>query len=160
MLATNLLALVLFASSSLAAPTRTGGGEALAARAPEHGEHHHYNVLVDTPAPSSSPSGGSRKRSDRATIPITLGLGHVDPARCPSGMMACPVTTMTPFEAANVSADEEFDCVEWQDDLYSCGGCSTMGTGIDCTALPGVSSVGCSAGACHAKPGARGFLQC
>jgi hypothetical protein len=45
----------------------------------------------------------------REVIPVTLGLGTEDAARCPSGMMACPVTTMTLLEAANASSGVDFD---------------------------------------------------
>jgi len=41
--------------------------------------------------------------------------------------------------------------ISYLEDLYSCGGCSTLATGLDCTAIPGVLAVSCSLGSCIGK---------
>lgn len=35
-----------------------------------------------------------------------------------------------------------------KEDLYSCGGCATLGIGTDCTAIPSVLSVSCERSSC------------
>ncbi|KAI5477361.1 hypothetical protein MNV49_006426 [Pseudohyphozyma bogoriensis] len=54
---------------------------------------------------------------------------------CPEGFEAC---------ASKVG----FECVNINEDLESCGGCPGTAESVDCTALSGVSSVACTAGAC------------
>jgi hypothetical protein len=53
-----------------------------------------------------------------------------------------------------------------EEDLYSCGGCATLGTGVDCTTIPSVLSVSCQVGACQGEwtpritPPLRLYLTC
>ncbi|KAF8881612.1 hypothetical protein BD779DRAFT_1004167 [Infundibulicybe gibba] len=66
---------------------------------------------------------------------------------CPRGFTACGVLGR--------GAKSSWDCIDAQNDLESCGGCtiplhgSSLGPeGVDCTALPGVSDVSCVRGGC------------
>jgi hypothetical protein len=43
------------------------------------------------------------------------------------------------------------DSISYLEDLYSCGGCETMGSGVDCTAIQGGLAVSCSLGLCHGE---------
>ncbi|GAA5934912.1 uncharacterized protein JCM15063_003100 [Sporobolomyces koalae] len=52
-------------------------------------------------------------------------------------------------EACAVEGTSSFECVDTLSSLEQCGGCAASGKGVDCTALPGVSSVGCSQGVCQ-----------
>ncbi|KAL7420740.1 hypothetical protein Q5752_004691 [Cryptotrichosporon argae] len=98
-------------------------------------------------SPSSRPSSHP-KREPAAGPAVLLPLGtRGDLARCPADSVACP---------AAVGSDE-WECVHYEDDLYSCGGCLTLGTGADCTALANVLAVGCEAAACVVYTCERGY---
>jgi hypothetical protein len=45
----------------------------------------------------------------------------------------------------------DYECVDIDNDLNSCGGCTSTGAGKDCTAIPGAFNVACTAGACEGK---------
>ncbi|WVQ83951.1 hypothetical protein IAT38_006096 [Cryptococcus sp. DSM 104549] len=78
---------------------------------------------------------------------------------CPTGMRACNVEGVA----------GSWECVDPTSDLESCGGCtfgdfhagsnSSVATGFDCTAIPGVlrGSVTCSDGRCEAFACKRGW---
>ncbi|EJT99481.1 hypothetical protein DACRYDRAFT_101185 [Dacryopinax primogenitus] len=71
-------------------------------------------------------------------------------AECKQGFESCPV----------LSGRGGLECVDVQNDLESCGGCvgyDNEGTGVDCTAISGVSSVQCVAGECVVDSCTRGF---
>ncbi|KAI0068368.1 hypothetical protein BV25DRAFT_1911353 [Artomyces pyxidatus] len=70
---------------------------------------------------------------------------------CPTGLSACPVTGLT----NNVTSD--YECIDTQQELESCGGCSSVGAGQDCTAIPGAWNVGCAAGSCAVYNCMAGF---
>lgn len=57
---------------------------------------------------------------------------------CPEGQRACPIS----------SVDGGYECVDTNEELENCGGCTALGEGQDCTDIPGVSGVGCSKGQC------------
>ncbi|KNZ48898.1 uncharacterized protein VP01_533g6 [Puccinia sorghi] len=89
------------------------------------------------PAPSGLP---------RRNVPESSALSN-----CPSGLTACPIAT-----GPSLSPSGGFECLDVQQEVTSCGGCSSTGQGVDCTTLKGVSSAGCSAGECKifsCKPG-------
>ncbi|KAI5475642.1 hypothetical protein MNV49_001104 [Pseudohyphozyma bogoriensis] len=60
---------------------------------------------------------------------------------CPSSQRACPLPS------------GNFECLDY-DELTSCGGCVSTGTGVDCLELPGVNGVSCIEGKCVALPAA------
>ncbi|PLW46569.1 hypothetical protein PCASD_07385 [Puccinia coronata f. sp. avenae] len=69
-------------------------------------------------------------------------------SKCPAGLSACPVSS------AGYSTG--FECLDVQQEVTSCGGCSSTGQGVDCTAIKGASSTGCAQGKCtifSCKPG-------
>ncbi|GAA5890597.1 hypothetical protein JCM5296_004309 [Sporobolomyces johnsonii] len=56
---------------------------------------------------------------------------------CPASHTACPIEGKNGFE-----------CIDTLSNIEQCGACQSQG-GIDCTALPGVESVGCVSGVCE-----------
>ncbi|WWC86406.1 uncharacterized protein L201_001282 [Kwoniella dendrophila CBS 6074] len=162
-----IVSLLSLSTSVLSMPTPTlSDEEGLAKR--YYQDHQRYHRSTGSNAhPSASVSavpsaGGQRKvkkpiptAASNSTGPLPLGALE-DLARCPAQQMACPVSPMTDVELAQSNADTPYECVLSQEDLYSCGGCTTLGTGLDCTAIPGVLSVSCSIGVCDVyscKPG-------
>jgi hypothetical protein len=63
---------------------------------------------------------------------------------CPFGYSSCPV----PGGGS--------ECLDTSSDLESCGGCVHDG-GVDCSALPGVSSVSCVSGQCQLYSCSKGY---
>ncbi|KAI5474668.1 hypothetical protein MNV49_002688 [Pseudohyphozyma bogoriensis] len=63
---------------------------------------------------------------------------------CPASQRACPLPSGA------------YECVDF-DELTSCGGCASNGTGVDCMALPGTNGVGCVEGECVAYSCSAGF---
>ncbi len=59
---------------------------------------------------------------------------------CPSGLAACPIT---------VRGGGEYECLDSLNDLQSCGGCASLGTDQDCTAIKGARWMGCNLGLCE-----------
>ncbi|KAK4686156.1 hypothetical protein P7C73_g3967, partial [Tremellales sp. Uapishka_1] len=112
-------------------------------RAHHHGAHgQSFDSNFAQHAPSAAPSSSRRAVHKRTIIPATLPLGtRNDLARCPETMMACPISALP--------TETEWECVHPDEDLYSCGGCSTMSTGEDCTSISSAQSVSCEAGACR-----------
>ncbi|GAA6014196.1 hypothetical protein JCM10207_006129 [Rhodosporidiobolus poonsookiae] len=72
---------------------------------------------------------GARARARRAT--------HAKRNLCPADHSACAVPN-----------GKGFECIDTASNLEQCGACASAG-GVDCTALPGVESVGCVAGTCE-----------
>ncbi|GAA5929032.1 hypothetical protein JCM3775_006716 [Rhodotorula graminis] len=58
--------------------------------------------------------------------------------------MACPAH----HTACSTGLGDGFECIDADTNLEQCGGCTTDGTGVDCTAIFGVESVSCEAGRC------------
>ncbi|CDZ97270.1 hypothetical protein [Phaffia rhodozyma] len=50
-----------------------------------------------------------------------------------------------------------FECIEPKTELKSCGGCVTMGTGQDCSAISHVDQVGCEEGRCVVASCVEGY---
>ncbi|WAR61358.1 hypothetical protein PtB15_12B43 [Puccinia triticina] len=63
--------------------------------------------------------------------------------KCPAGLSACPILSGVPLNPSS-----GFECLDVQQEASSCGGCASTGQGVDCTAIKGVSSSGCSDGTC------------
>ncbi|GAA5876553.1 hypothetical protein JCM16303_003577 [Sporobolomyces ruberrimus] len=81
------------------------------------------------------PSGRARARRN---LNLTKNL-------CAAGHQSCAV-----------AGSSSFECIDTTSSLEQCGGCASQG-GVDCTALPGVESVGCSAGVCEVYSCSEGF---
>lgn len=58
---------------------------------------------------------------------------------CPSGLEACPIQG---------ALGGEFECLDTNEELESCGGCASTGAGQDCTAIEGAWNVACNQGRC------------
>ena len=67
----------------------------------------------------------------RTSKPVVLNF-------CPSGYEQCPV--------AGVSGEHE--CLETLSEMTSCGGCTSVGAGVDCTKIPHVEYASCYGGFC------------
>lgn len=66
---------------------------------------------------------------------------------CPTGLDACPVSGLT----------GDYECLDTDTELESCGGCTTLGRGQDCTSITGAWNVGCEQGTCVVYTCAGGF---
>ncbi|WWC66386.1 uncharacterized protein I206_100287 [Kwoniella pini CBS 10737] len=159
-----ILSLLSLATFVLSLPTPTlNSQEGLAKRWHEDHKRHHPSVGENArPSPSVS---GSAQRKAKKPIPSSKSIDSGQPqlgsaedlTRCPAQKMACPISPMTDVELAKSNADTPYECILPQEDLYSCGGCTTLGTGLDCTAIPGVLSVSCAIGTCNVYSCKSGF---
>ncbi|WVF67648.1 hypothetical protein IAT40_002407 [Kwoniella sp. CBS 6097] len=68
---------------------------------------------------------------------------------CPASMAACPVDAASPKGA--------YECLDPMSEIQSCGGCATLATGRDCTAIPGARWMGCNAGQCEVYSCKKGW---
>jgi len=66
---------------------------------------------------------------------------------CPTGLDACPVS--------GLAAD--YECIDVATELESCGGCTSLNKGQDCTKIQGAWNVGCDQGSCVVYSCAGGF---
>ncbi|GAA6041822.1 hypothetical protein JCM8097_007181 [Rhodosporidiobolus ruineniae] len=64
----------------------------------------------------------------------------------------CPAS----HSACAVQGGSGFECIDTTSNLEQCGACASQG-GVDCTQIPGVSSVGCVAGVCEIWSCESGF---
>lgn len=96
------------------------------------------------PQPSKRPGGGHGGGHD--------GRGKRDGpswiSPCPAGLTACPILGL---------GEGDYECLDISAELTSCGGCSSEGSGQDCTSIPGVWNVGCVSGACQVFTCTAGF---
>jgi len=97
--------------------------------------------------PPSVPSGHNghkhnhnHKRSAHRNVPLTY--------LCPAGLDACPITS---------AQNSDYECLDTATELESCGGCTSLGSGRDCTAIRGAWNVGCEQGHCAVYTCAGGF---
>ncbi|KAL8283164.1 hypothetical protein RQP46_005942 [Phenoliferia psychrophenolica] len=102
-----------------------------------------------------SMSASSRARTKRAkpVKPIKL---------CPGVETACPIVGSASYLDAKqegfsgirapsvhgLKAAGGYECLDTSFSIESCGGCSSMGEGVNCLETPHSSGVGCSAGTC------------
>ncbi|KAH7325217.1 hypothetical protein B0J17DRAFT_723235 [Rhizoctonia solani] len=104
------------------------------------------------------PSGhyGKEKRNQ----PILGPDGTLE--RCPSAMTACPINPPPALNGdratATISSNEPYECVNPSEDLYNCGGCSSMGRGVSCVDLPGVRGTSCTEGKCMIYTCTKGYM--
>ena len=69
---------------------------------------------------------------------------------CPIGLAACPISGR---------GEGEYECLDSLNDLQSCGGCASLGTGQDCTAIKGARWMGCNMGKCEVYSCRNGFRK-
>ncbi|KAB5595774.1 Pria protein [Ceratobasidium theobromae] len=101
----------------------------------------------ENPPPAPRPSNYPRGTHDNTKRRIAGGVPHQkkrapkseEHSMCPAGLTACSI--------AGLSKDE-YECVDTLADLKSCGGCLSVGTGQDCTAIPHVGVSSCTGGSC------------
>lgn len=72
---------------------------------------------------------------------------NADGDLCPAALAACPVDAHS----------TDYECLDTQSDLQSCGGCATLDQGKDCTAIKGAKWMGCVKGQCEVYSCAKGF---
>ncbi|KAJ8463390.1 hypothetical protein ONZ51_g10287 [Trametes cubensis] len=109
----------------------------------------HGSSTTSTPQPSSKPGkpghsgGGYWKRAHSKSRAASL---------CPNGLDACPISGLSGLTG-------DFECVDIQNDIQSCGGCVSTGVGKDCTAIDGSWNVGCNNGKCVVFTCAAGYKR-
>lgn len=94
---------------------------------------------TSTSKPSSTPGHygyGKRQHTSR------------DVPACPRGLDACPISGLT---------SGDYECLDISAELESCGGCTSVGQGQDCTAIKGAWNVGCDRGSCKVYSCFAGF---
>ncbi|KAI0931626.1 hypothetical protein AcW2_000472 [Taiwanofungus camphoratus] len=124
-------------------------------------------VAARAPAPSAArrhearaPVPSNYKRSMHEQQAITP-VGDISQQLCPLSMAACPISSISGTLASSpVSLSEwieqGFECVDFSEDLTSCGGCGSVDAQYDCTAVPNALHVSCNVGSCRVdscKPG-------
>ncbi|GBE78200.1 Protein priA [Sparassis crispa] len=99
-------------------------------------------VSLSPPKPSGKKSspGKSHKRNTMARRNVL----------CPNPLEACPIMGL-----GGLTGD--YECLDPQSELESCGGCASTGAGKDCTAIAGVWNVGCEQGRCAIYTCATGY---
>lgn len=80
-------------------------------------------------------NGGHYKRSHKSRTP----------SLCPTGLDACPISGLL----------SDYECLDTNTELQSCGGCASTGEGQDCTAIKGAWNVGCESGKCAGPSSSR-----
>jgi len=132
-------------------------GPSLAARAPSPSA-----ASKRHDARSPSPSSSFKKRSTSEQHPVAT-LSDISRHLCPSKMSVCPIASSSGAPAsipATVSEwiEEGFECVDFDADLTSCGGCGSVDAKYDCTAVPGALGVSCVAGGCRVDSCKAGYV--
>lgn len=98
-------------------------------------------------APSTHARSHKRSLSGQVSLADQEAL-NLDIKLCPSMLSACPIKG---------AAIGQYECIDSQTDIQSCGGCASLGKGTDCTAIPGVRFTGCSAGECEVYSCLKGY---
>lgn len=84
----------------------------------------------------------ARQFQEALTASSFYGLAaNAKGALCPFGLAACPI--------GDFASSGQYECLDPLADLQSCGGCESMGTGKDCTVIPGARWMGCNQGVCE-----------
>ncbi|GAA5886463.1 hypothetical protein JCM16303_001418 [Sporobolomyces ruberrimus] len=120
-----------------------------------HGTTIGADCTDDTQFKCTETSTGQALKCDTATFTCQLATaasGRARERRNLAKRNVCPSS----HEACSVDGKSAFECVDTSSSLEQCGGCAGQG-GVDCTALPGVESVGCSAGVCEVYSCSEGF---
>jgi len=111
------------------------------------------------PEPSNKKRSPITKRSKQLTMTPSQQFSQ---QLCPFGMSVCPIASAAGVSTTAPSSllgwiTEGFECVDFEEDLTSCGGCGSMDVRRDCTAIPGAFGVSCIANACHIDSCKTGF---
>lgn len=69
---------------------------------------------------------------------------------CPNNYEACPIAGLT---------GSYLECLDITAEITSCGGCTSMNEGQDCTSIEGAWNVGCEAGVCQVYTCALGYRR-
>lgn len=88
-----------------------------------------------SPSPSPRPHGEGHIRESRVPVfkpraqeqEIVLSPDEASAHLCPESMTVCPITGTAPSTLSGW-IQEGYECVDTQEDLTSCGGCSTLDT--------------------------------
>ncbi|ORX40736.1 hypothetical protein BD324DRAFT_606552 [Kockovaella imperatae] len=81
--------------------------------------------------------GGKLSSNCQCVVPSKRWHRRDLPTTCAAGYSSCPV----PGSAGS-------ECLNTLISMESCGGCTSLGQGTDCSAIEGVDSVSCVAGSC------------
>ncbi|KAH7923883.1 hypothetical protein BV22DRAFT_1014427 [Leucogyrophana mollusca] len=130
------------------------------ARAPEPApSKRHVDARAPLPAPSkrapnpapSKRSEVNQKRTVDQSIMVPSKVHNFGIEYCPKDHSACPVFSQ-PGNMPRTAAEWEdvsYECVDFEADLRSCGGCSSLDPMLhDCSLIPGAQGVSCVAGQC------------
>ncbi|KAE9411126.1 hypothetical protein BT96DRAFT_249514 [Gymnopus androsaceus JB14] len=101
------------------------------------------STSTQTSKPSSTPKTSKNGHGKRHHI-------SRDVSACPSGLDACPISGLTAGD---------YECLDTSAELESCGGCTSIGQGQDCTAIKGAWNVGCEVGSCKVYSCAAGYMM-
>lgn len=94
-----------------------------------------------TPTPSNAPGTQGRKR--HAAMRKRTGF-------CPSNYESCPILDVS-------GRSTESECLDTRTELTSCGGCTSIGKGQDCSAIPYSKVSTCQAGRCVVEKCKAGY---
>ncbi|KAI5480755.1 tenascin XB [Pseudohyphozyma bogoriensis] len=113
------------------------------------------------PAPGASASQRAKAKKNLIVLPATL---------CPDSETACPIAGSKSHLAAKVSNFRSFrmldprqptsggyECLDLKYSLESCGGCTSMGEGVNCMEIDHAVGVGCAEGVCIVFSCERGY---
>jgi len=77
---------------------------------------------------------------------------------CPFDMSACPVEPSSDFPKTLAEWSAlGYECVEFDNDLQSCGGCASVDISHDCTLITNAVDVACVSGACEVQSCETGY---
>ena len=129
----SMFAILVFAVVSPTAVAVPANEGVIAARGPSPG------LVARAPTPSlaaraPAPSGSLRKRAlrQKPLTPEEVISQHL----CPAPMRACPLNAQSAPTTLTSWITEGFECVDPQEDLFSCGGCATVDTKCVLVSVP------------------------
>lgn len=101
------------------------------------------------PTPSHRPRSAAEKRAHNA-IPHHKKVKRTktELSFCAAGFESCPI---------NGVFSDESECIDTSSELTSCGGCTSIGWGQDCTRIPNVHVSTCSVGSCQVMSCKEGY---
>ncbi|KII94348.1 hypothetical protein PLICRDRAFT_424813 [Plicaturopsis crispa FD-325 SS-3] len=116
---------------------------------PSGWDWHDQPKCCQTPPPSSSTSSWPKPSGH-----YKRAVAHKSRAEmlCPQGLNACPIPGLSGYGT-------DYECLDVQTELESCGGCASTGAGVDCTSIKGANAVGCESGTCAIYTCKAGFRR-
>lgn len=103
----------------------------------------HKTPSPPQPPPSNpSPKPGDRYHNDKKRRSLKARTSP-----CPNNLDACPVS----------GPGGDYECLDTTTELESCGGCTSLKQGQDCTKIEGAWNVGCNQGSCVVYTCAGGY---